>query len=252
MTDQLTALHDSVDHLAGLVSGLGPEQLTASAYPTEWTIADTLSHLGSGAVILHRRLDDVLAGVETPDDAAPLVWDAWNAKSPEDQAADALVTDRALLERLEGLPAVDRERFEFSMGPRTFGFDGFVQLRLNEHALHSWDVEVSLDPSAGVTPGSTAYIIDNLEMWASFTARPTGTERTVAVGTTDPSRSFAVTLGAEQVTLAGADAAGEVDVVLPAEAFVRLVYGRLDPAHTPEVRGDLAALDELRLAFPGA
>jgi len=252
VTGRLAALHDSVDHLAELVSGLGPDQLTASAYPTEWTVADTLSHMGSGAVILRRRLDDILAGVETPDDAAPSVWDEWNAKSPVDQAADALVTDRALLERLEGLSSADRERFEFSLGPRTFDFDGFVQLRLNEHALHTWDIEVGLDPVATVTAGSTVYVVDNLEMWASFTSKPTGSERTVTVETSDPSRSFTVTLGADQVTLAEGETSAAVDVALPAEAFVRLVYGRLDPAHTPEVRDDGSALDDLRRAFPGA
>jgi hypothetical protein len=40
------------------------------------------------------------------------------------------------------------------------------------------------------------------------------------------------------------------DLELPAEAFVRLVYGRLDPAHTPPVSGT-ADLDELRSVFPG-
>ena len=38
---------------------------------------------------------------------------------------------------------------------------------------------------------------------------------------------------------------------MPAEAFIRLVYGRLDPAHTPAVDGDAALLDQLRATFPG-
>ena len=39
----------------------------------------------------------------------------------------------------------------------------------------------------------------------------------------------------------------------PAEAFLRLVYGRLDPDHTPAVDLDAAdvTLDELRRTFPG-
>jgi hypothetical protein len=40
------------------------------------------------------------------------------------------------------------------------------------------------------------------------------------------------------------------DLELPAEAFIRLVYGRLDPDHTPAVTGP-ADLNELRRAFPG-
>jgi hypothetical protein len=38
---------------------------------------------------------------------------------------------------------------------------------------------------------------------------------------------------------------------LPAEAFCRLVYGRLDPDHTPPFSGDAALLDALRSVFPG-
>jgi hypothetical protein len=41
------------------------------------------------------------------------------------------------------------------------------------------------------------------------------------------------------------------DLELPSEAFIRLVYGRLDPAHTPEVSGRPTVLEELRRAFPG-
>ncbi len=38
---------------------------------------------------------------------------------------------------------------------------------------------------------------------------------------------------------------------LPAEALVRLVYGRLDPAHPPPVETSQVDLDELRQIFPG-
>ena len=38
---------------------------------------------------------------------------------------------------------------------------------------------------------------------------------------------------------------------MPAEAFVRLVYGRLDEAHTPPVESAGVELDELRPIFPG-
>jgi hypothetical protein len=40
---------------------------------------------------------------------------------------------------------------------------------------------------------------------------------------------------------------------LPAEALLRLVYGRLDPGHTPpvEVSGDAGLLDRAREVFPG-
>ena len=43
---------------------------------------------------------------------------------------------------------------------------------------------------------------------------------------------------------------GSVD--LPAEAFLRLVYGRLDPDHTPAVaESGTRGLADLRAVFPG-
>jgi uncharacterized protein (TIGR03083 family) len=252
MTDQLEVLRTSVARLRRTVEGLGPSQLAAPAYPAEWTIADVLSHLGSGAVIHQRRFDDALAGRETASSFAPAVWDEWNAKSAPAKAADSLVADQALLERL-GSYADDnvRARFEFAMGPMTFDWAGFIGLRLNEHALHTWDVEVALDPGAVVAPGSAGLVVDNLQMIARFTGKPFGTERTVAVRTSGPRRDFTITIGTDAVLLEPAEPAGEPDLQIPAEALIRLVYGRLDPAHTPATSGP-ADLDELRKAFPGA
>ncbi len=44
---------------------------------------------------------------------------------------------------------------------------------------------------------------------------------------------------------------GLSELRLPAEAFVRLVYGRMDEAHTPAVESAGVELDELRQIFPG-
>jgi hypothetical protein len=45
-------------------------------------------------------------------------------------------------------------------------------------------------------------------------------------------------------------ASGEPDLEIPAEGLIRLVYGRLDPDHTPPIGGS-ADLDALRRVFPG-
>jgi len=250
MSDRLAALHGSVERLEGTVAGLDPARLGEPAYPAEWSIADVLSHLGSGAVILRGRLEDALSGADTSDDAAQAVWDEWNAKSPGDQASDALVADRALLDRLESMTDDERAGFRFAMGPMEFDIDGFVGLRLNEHALHLWDIEVALDPTATLAPGSVAAVADNLGLIVRFSGRPVSAARSITLVTTDPARAFVATLGPDQVELVPVDGATAPDLVLPTEALVRLVYGRLDPDHTPPV-GGTADLDELRAVFPG-
>jgi uncharacterized protein (TIGR03083 family) len=252
MDNPLPALRTSVGRLHGLCRSLDDGQLDAPSYCSDWTIAGVLSHLGSGAVIMQSNLSDALAGRTAREDFAPSVWDEWNAKSSRSKADDALVADQGLLEALHAVSAPDRTRVTFPFGPLVASFDQAVGFRLNEHALHTWDIEVVLDDGARLPPDAVAVVVDNLELIARFAARPTGEERTVHLRTTGPDRNFAlhVGVGDGELTPSG-DGGPEPELVLPAEALCRLVYGRLDPAHTPTVRDGAGLLDTLRAVFPG-
>jgi uncharacterized protein (TIGR03083 family) len=247
---QLTALRSSVDHLREVASRIDASEFEASAYPTKWSIADVFSHIGSGAVILRRRAEDIIAGVESDEGFNQSVWDEWNAKPPAAQVADALVADAALLERFDSLTDEQRDGFRFQMGPMNLDFAGLVGLRLNEHVLHTWDVEVAIDPAAALPSDEAGVVVDNLAMIVMFTGKASGQTRVWHVRTTDPSRDFSLSFGPDSVELSPGHSGVTADLVLPAESFVRLVYGRLDPDHTPTSieSGDL---DELRKAFPG-
>jgi uncharacterized protein (TIGR03083 family) len=244
------ALRFSVERLRDLAAPMSEEELTAGAYPAEWTVAQVLSHLGSGAVIMQRRLEDTLAGQDTPDDFAPGVWSSWNAKGPVAQRDDALAADAALLARIEAVPPDERNAFTSAMGPMTLGFAQFVGMRLNEHAFHTWDIEVVADPAATIPVPVAALVVDNLELVARFTGKPTGDTTTITVATTGPEWGFTVELTPGGVALTPGAAATSPDVELPAEAFARLVYGRLDAAHTPPGEHG-TALEVLRRLFPG-
>jgi uncharacterized protein (TIGR03083 family) len=250
MDASLSALRTSAERLRATATALDDAQLVGASYDSEWTIADVLSHLGSGAVIMQRRLQDTKAGTETPDDFAPAVWDEWNAKSPRAKTDDALAADRALVEAFEAVNDEEGTVLTFAMGPMTLDFPTFAGMRLNEHVFHTWDVEVALHGAATLAPDAVPLVVDNLGMIARFTARPVGEPRTIAIRTTDPSHDVTVTIGTDGVEYAGSGS-GEPDLVLPAEALCRLVYGRLDPDHTPAFTGDGKALDALRRIFPG-
>jgi hypothetical protein len=73
---------------------------------------------------------------------------------------------------------------------------------------------------------------------------------TISVVTVDPQRAFSVDLTADSVRFSPETAPESPAVELPAEAFVRLVYGRLDPDHTPDGH-DAPTLGILRRVFPG-
>lgn len=250
MKESLKALHNSVAHLGEVIEKIEPDKYTDSAYPKEWTIADTMSHLGSGAVITSQNFDNILSGAEADPDFSKSTWDEWNAKDPAAQVADALVADAALLDRLQMLDEEGRDKFEFSMGPVKLDFDGFVSLRLNEQALHTWDIEVTTNGSATVPEDAAAVMVDHVAMFVGFSGKTNGVAHDLHVKTVNPDREYVLAFGEDSVSMSVNEHGGNVDLELPAEAFVRLVGGRLDPKHTPRnVTGE--HLDELRQAFPG-
>ncbi|MFI4927900.1 MAG: hypothetical protein ACHP7E_09475, partial [Burkholderiales bacterium] len=63
---------------------------------------------------------------------------------------------------------------------------------------------------------------------------PYGRAFRLRVRTSAPERTLSLAVG-EGVELTEEDGAADGELRLPAEAFLRLVYGRLDPAHTPAV-----------------
>jgi uncharacterized protein (TIGR03083 family) len=250
----IQALRHSHDSLRALVEPLTDDQLEQRSYCTDWSIAQVLSHLGSQAEISGLWLDAGLTGQDPPGrDAFPPIWDAWNARAPRAQAADSLQANEAFVRRLESLDAGQRERFHLEM----FGMDldtaGLARMRLSEHAVHSWDVAVALDPAARVAPEAVDLIVDTLGPLAARSGKPDGTKLRLHVSASGPQRDFTLESG-ETVTLAPS-ATGEdaelPELRLPAEALVRLVYGRLDPGHTPPVGTRGVDLDELRRMFPG-
>jgi len=246
------ALRHSHDRLQALVEPLDRGQVEQRSYCTEWSIAQVLSHMGSQAEIWGLFLDAGLSGQEPAgrDEVVP-IWNAWNAKDPQAQASDGLRADAATLERFESLDADQRARWRL----KVFGMDldaaGWARMRLSEHAIHSWDVAVALDPAATVAPDAVGLLIDTVGQFAAWAGKPDGKQRRLRIQTSAPERHFVLETGTA-VTLTAADGGDEPpDLRLPAEAFIRLVYGRLDPAHTPPVQTGGAELDELRRLFPG-
>jgi hypothetical protein len=179
------------------------------------------------------------------------IWDEWNAKDPDAQAADSLLADDLLTHRLYGLTAEDEDNMRFAMGPAELDLLTFLGLRLNEHSLHTWDIVVTFDATATLSDSAAALIVDTLPMIVRWAGKPTGAERDLSIRTVSPDRTFALALRPDGLALSPGDPEVEPDLVLPAEALIRLVYGRLDPDHTPRGIVGVDHLDELREVFPG-
>jgi uncharacterized protein (TIGR03083 family) len=252
----IAALRASHERLTGILAGLDTSKLTEPSYDDDWTIAQVLSHLGSGAEVFSLIVEAGVNGQDPPGrEMFPAIWDAWNAKAPEQQAKDAEESDKVLVEQLEALDDTQLEEFRLNM----FGMDldaaGVVAMRESEHALHSWDIEVMLDPWARLAQDAVDLLIDTAPKRAPMAAKPIGKPLNVFIETTDPKRKFLFSLD-ETASFSedASDSGGTVEsnIQLPSEALIRLVAGRLDPDHTPpEVEADGDTLSDLRQAFPG-
>jgi uncharacterized protein (TIGR03083 family) len=251
--DALSAVHDDLDRR---VVSMTDDDLRGPSGASEWTVAQVLSHIGSGAEITRGTLEAALTGATPPDNQS--VWDRWDAMSPQEQAEGARASDAALVARYEGLDARTRSELQITLGflPAPVGLDLAGTLRLNEQALHLWDVAVATDDAATVHPAAVPVLLDGfagpLGFMFGFLGK-SGPEATLAVRTSSPDLTFTLRTGEQVALTTGEPSAYDGALVLPAEAFLRLVFGRLKPGRTPDgvsVEGplDLAAL---RAVFPG-
>ncbi len=126
---------------------------------------------------------------------------------------------------------------------------GVLGLRLSEHAVHAWDIAVALDPAAAVAQDAVELLIDRISMMIGYTGKQAPAPVKIAVSTTAPERAFTLDTGGVTLAPAGADDAPTASLSLPAEAFLRLVYGRLDD--DADLRATGVTLTELKPVFPG-
>ena len=248
----IAALGASHERLRSLVEPLSAEQLKAVSYASEWSIAQVLSHLGSGADIFSLFLDAGLTGASVPGrEQFEPIWAAWNSKSPTEIAVNALVVDAAFVERISSLDPAERDGLHIAM----FGMDvdtiSLLRMRLGEHAVHTWDIAVALDPAATVTAAAVALLVDTLGDLVARLGKSAGEPQRVLIRTTEPDREFLLDVG-ESMSLAPADGrSGLSELRITAEGLLRLVYGRLNAGHTPAGTAGDADLDALRGVFPG-
>ncbi|SEP14587.1 maleylpyruvate isomerase family mycothiol-dependent enzyme [Amycolatopsis saalfeldensis] len=248
----ITALRSEHDALAGLVGSLTDEQLAATSGAAEWTVAQALSHLGSGAEIGRAPIARAIGATVTAEDNQT-IWARWDASAPRAQAEGFLEHNARWLETVEALTPEQRSSLTVDLGflPEPVPMLTALAMRLNEVANHSWDVRVAFDPDAGVDAGSAAVLVDLLTgplgFMVGFFAKPAELANPVSVAVPgaglviDDAATVVDHLDSPSATFNG-----------PAEALIRLVSGRLKAPYDKGVTidGNLT-LDDLRRVFPG-
>jgi uncharacterized protein (TIGR03083 family) len=254
----IAALRSGNDSLAGLVSGYSDEQLAGPTGADEWDVSQVLSHLGSGAEISQNGLQAALEGKPNPGmEFNKTVWARYDAASPRQRLEWFLAANEATTQSFESLSEETRDSLKIDMGflPAPVDVATAASFRLNELALHSWDVRVGTDPAATIAPEATPHLVPRTEMLARFLGKPDalgGKIAVIAVTTTDPAGELTLHLGEQVSVNAGAPEQSDGTLTLPAEAWVRLVTGRLKPPYTPAgiTTTGVADLDLLRQVFP--
>lgn len=255
----IAALRSGHDALAGVLSELTPAQLNGPSGASEWSVAQVLSHLGSGAEIGLAVLEAALNGEPRPDgEFNHSVWDRWNAMDAVEQAESFVKADEALVARYEGLDEGQKTDLRIDLGflPAPVDVATVAGFRLNEFTLHTWDVAVSFDPAAALAPDAVELLLDIAPHMFGWLGRPgeilDGRTVDVAVEITDPARAFGLVI-ADGATLHGTPDNADASLNLPAESWLRLVSGRLAEPNTPSgvVATGAVSLPQLRQIFPG-
>ena len=261
-TALLSALRASHERLNRLLTTIPTEYVTQPAYPTDWSIAQVASHLGSQAETFQLTLDAGLHSTAAPGlEQFQPIWDRWNAKDPADQVRDSLTADQAFLDAVDALTDTQRQTWLLPMMGNEQNLSGLLRMRLVEHILHTWDIEVAVDNTATLPGFAAALVVDQLPLIVRYTAKPIAPLH-LRVYTVDPELTMQLSLNRDGSQLENrsivqpethAEQTSQQTLRLPTEAFVRLVYGRLDADHTPPtVEAAPALLDTLRAALPGA
>ena len=253
----IAALRTSHGRLAAIVEQATPAEVEGRSYCADWSFAQVCSHLGSGAEISLAILEAARLGESAPaQEVFVSIWDRWNAMNPAEMAANSVVADERYVATAEAVSADEIAQMSIDLFGSTLDYTGLLAMRLSEHAVHVWDLEVVSDADEVLAEDAVELLVDRIPVLGRLASgdRPSHLPTTIAVTTVRPGRKFAIVVGDNEVTVApGPAAEHDATFTAPAEAVIRLTYGRLDAAHTPAetaVDGGVT-IDELRALFPG-
>lgn len=253
-TTWLTALNTSSERLRKTVRDLPDDVLTRPSFADRWSVAQVLSHLGSGAEIstmLVQRGIDGDTTAPTVDDVRP-IWQRWDALSAPAQRAAWLGADRRHRALLASLDAQQLETVRVPYFAGLLSLPAYLGYRLSEQSVHAWDIEVALDPAAAIPAAEVELLWDRLDVVATRFRDAEVLQRLAPkqLAIELPDRPRTLDLHTELHLIDSAPQNPAATVTGSAEALLRLIYGRNRPEDGVNVTGEVV-LDDLRQLFPG-
>jgi uncharacterized protein (TIGR03083 family) len=251
--DAISESNARLEVVLGTTGGVTAAQAT---YCPGWSVADILRHLGSGAEIGLLNLSAALRGQEPPPrQRYGEIIELWGEKAEANLAEEAVSVNDNYVRILAALDDDALDALRVRLRGRDLNVSAFAGRRLFEHALHTWDIAIMRDPLATLSPMAAALLVDrvlgNLDMLASG-PKPTTAPFSIAVSVSDVGHAFVLKVAPDVVAVeSGTDSDATLDI--SADAFVRLLSGRLDAAHTfPALAASSpTGLGQLRTVFAG-
>ena len=239
----------------------------------EWQVRDVVSHLIGGAERQAESMErgrggdsNPPAGFVPPDPAA---LSAINAQRDIDRrnqlAGSVLETFDASYDRLQrefdrfAEGSWDTLCWHMRRGAMTAA--SYVELRIQELAIHDWDIRSAFQPGARLDPDSVPVLLDMSPTWLGMCFRPSAhLPKPVVYGFDiglEGSRKYrmSVTGDAFEMVPGGAPQA-DLSLSATAEQYLLFTYGRLTAAEGISsgklaVQGDASHLDQFEIWFKG-
>lgn len=243
MESSIALLRHESAFLSGALSVLPADWWTRDSACTDWKISDVVAHLTQGADGAAVALTRAKAGDPSPPPGQRLL-DAG-------ERASQMTAERAIAYRGEQTPrellaAYDAaaSRLTAAAGalqPADWAKPSFhrrgiipvhenIARRIQEIAIHGWDLRSALDPAAEISEGAAAAIMSLTHRWLNACFTPVAESARFRFEVSGAAaRRQDVVLAGDSFTIAdSADTPADVTFRCNASAYVLLTYGRLD------------------------
>lgn len=227
------ATRREITAIARQVRGLDAAGWDAPTWCTGWTVREVVAHLAEGVERFGQQVRGALAG--SPVEFSMAERDARRqvvkALPPDELVSELKRRTGAFFEYLEGLPEAELTGAVVPMAAGLTAPVSIAYLRLQEPAIHRWDLLAPSAPDATLDAESAALLVDYVLGNAPRQTKPdalAGLDVTYRLDVQGPGGG-AVVIGCREgkATVVRDQAPGAADLALATEALVRLLWGRV-------------------------
>lgn len=245
MQETIALLRSESDALAEFLAGLDPEGWARQSACDAWTVADAAAHIAQGSQGSSLSLTRARNGESAPPEGQRLLDAGDRASAPTAERAIAFSAGKEAAELIQAYrEGADRLVQTVSeLQPEDWEKPSFhrrgiipvhenVTRRIQEIAIHGWDIRSAFDPAAEISEAGAQEIATVAHRWLGvcFVPLEGGANARFRFEISGPNAfSEDVVLQGDSFRIEPAsDAAPDVTFRANTSAYVLLVYGRLD------------------------